>query len=269
MLLFIDATTLVGALGSLTVIVCIFSHILHFKKNKKEQISSAALKIFITLGFGLWLYYGIKQHNWLLIITSIALIILGITAYITQLTVKRTGRKKAGKNVEKNNKINYNNELMPPDADIQISKISKLYNKISSVVTKATGSPVALVIAVSIIIIWAISGPIFHYSDTWQLVINTGTTVITFLMVFIIQQSQNKDTIAVHLKLNELIAVNEHASNRLVDIEDLSDKELEVLKQFYIKISEMAENDKELFTTHSLDEAAANSSKKSKKVVNS
>jgi low affinity Fe/Cu permease len=151
-----------------------------------------------------------------------------------------------------------------PDADVEVSKISRFYNKFSSVITKSTGSPLALIMAMSIIIIWAVTGPIFHYSDTWQLVINTGTTIITFLMVFIIQQSQNKDTVAVHLKLNELIAVNEHASNRLVDIEDLSDKELEVLKKFYIKISELAENDKELFTSHSLDEATINSNKKIK-----
>lgn len=163
-----------------------------------------------------------------------------------------------------NRKLDCNNDFMGADADVKISKISRFYNKMSSVITKSTGSPVALIIAMSIIIIWAVTGPIFHYSDTWQLVINTGTTIITFLMVFIIQQSQNKDTVAVHLKLNELIAVNEHASNRLVDIEDLSDKELEVLKRFYIKISELAENDKELFTTHSLDEAAENRTKKIK-----
>lgn len=161
-------------------------------------------------------------------------------------------------------KLNCNNDLMGSDADVKISKISRFYNRMSSVITRSTGSPVALIIAMSIIIIWAVTGPIFHYSDTWQLVINTGTTIITFLMVFIIQQSQNKDTVAIHLKLNELIAVNEHASNRLVDIEDLSDKELEVLKKFYVKLSEIAENDKELFTTHSLDEAASNSNKKIK-----
>lgn len=164
-------------------------------------------------------------------------------------------------------KLDCNNDLIGPDADVKISKISRFYNKLSSVITKSTGSPMALIIAMSIIIIWAVTGPIFHYSDTWQLVINTGTTIITFLMVFIIQQSQNKDTVAVHLKLNELIAVNEHASNRLVDIEDLSDQELEVLKKFYIKISELAENDKELFTTHSLDEAASNSTKKNRSKI--
>jgi|GEM_PF-445097 len=169
---------------------------------------------------------------------------------------------KASEGISK--KLDCNNDLVGPNADVKISKISRFYNKMSGVITKSTGSPVALIMAMSIIIIWAVTGPIFHYSDTWQLVINTGTTIITFLMVFIIQQSQNKDTVAVHLKLNELIAVNEHASNRLVDIEDLSDKELEVLKKFYVKISELAENDKELFTTHSLDEAAENSTKKIK-----
>ena len=97
-------------------------------------------------------------------------------------------------------------------------------------------------------------GPVFDYSDTWQLVINTGTTIITFLMVFIIQQSQNKDTAAIHLKLNELIASDERASNRLVDIEDLTEEELMILKKFYIKLSERAEKEKDIHSSHSLDE---------------
>ncbi|MBC7903987.1 MAG: low affinity iron permease family protein, partial [Gemmatimonadaceae bacterium] len=111
------------------------------------------------------------------------------------------------------------------------------YDKISKVVTRAAGSPVTSVIAFGIVLVWALTGPIFDYSDTWQLVINTGTTIITFLMVFIIQQSQNKDTTAVHLKLNELISSNERASNRLVDVEDLTDEELQVLRKFYVKLS--------------------------------
>jgi low affinity Fe/Cu permease len=135
------------------------------------------------------------------------------------------------------------------------NKLSMLFQKMSNKITKVTGSPISFIIALSVVIIWAITGPIFGYSDTWQLVINTGTTIITILMVFIIQQSQNKDTVAIHLKLNELIASNERASNRLVDIEDLSDEELQKIKEFYITISELAEKEDELNITHSLSEA--------------
>lgn len=130
-----------------------------------------------------------------------------------------------------------------------------LFQKMSNKVTKITGSPIAFIVALSVVIIWAVTGPLFGYSDTWQLVINTGTTIITFLMVFIIQQSQNKDTVAIHLKLNELIASHERASNRLVDIEDLTDEELQRIKQFYITISELAEKENEVSSSHSLSEA--------------
>lgn len=138
---------------------------------------------------------------------------------------------------------------------------AKFFDAFSTKITKLTGNPTAFLLAFVVIIVWGVTGPIFHYSDTWQLAINTSTTIITFLMVFIIQQSQNKDTMAVHLKLNELIASNEHASNRLVDIEDLTEKELEVLKQFYNKISDMAENDDDLYSSHSLDEVERNNGK--------
>jgi len=132
---------------------------------------------------------------------------------------------------------------------------STLFDKISNKITRAAGSPAASIVSILIIIAWALIGPIFHYSDTWQLVINTGTTIITFLMVFVIQQTQNKDTTALHLKLNELIACNENASNRLIDIEDLTDKELQTLKKFYIKLADLSEQDHDLYTTHSLDDA--------------
>ncbi len=139
--------------------------------------------------------------------------------------------------------------------------LGDIFDAFSTKITKLTGSPSAFIIALLVIIVWGITGPIFHYSDTWQLVINTGTTVVTFLMVFLIQQAQNKDTLAVHLKLNELIASSEHASNRLVDIEDLTEKELERLKDFYLKISDLAENDNDLYTSHSLDEVNQNKGK--------
>jgi low affinity Fe/Cu permease len=138
-----------------------------------------------------------------------------------------------------------------------INKISQLFNKFSTVVIRFTGSPTAFVIAFCVILCWGLLGPVFQYSDTWQLVINTSTTIITFLMVFVIQQSQNKDTMAIQLKLNELIASSKTASNRLVDIEDLTEDELIVLKKYYIKLAKLAEADSELHTSHSIDEAKA------------
>jgi low affinity Fe/Cu permease len=116
-----------------------------------------------------------------------------------------------------------------------------------------------------IIIAWAVTGPVFHYSDTWQLVINTGTTIITFLMVFVIQQSQNKDTIALQLKLNELIAASPDTSNRLIEVEELSAQELEILKKFYIKLAELAKKEGDIHQTHSIDEAKIINEKKMKK----
>ncbi|MGN6420716.1 MAG: low affinity iron permease family protein [Pseudobacter sp.] len=145
-------------------------------------------------------------------------------------------------------------------------KFSKLFTKIAAAVTKAAGSPVAFIAAAAIIILWAVMGPVFGYSDTWQLVINTGTTIITFLMVFIIQQSQNRDTVAIQLKLNELIACNEHASNRLVDIEDLTEEELAVIKKFYTRLSRLAEKEGNVHATHSIDEANDNQEEKSKNI---
>ena len=137
----------------------------------------------------------------------------------------------------------------------KVSRFGQWYNSFSSKITRAAGRPAALLIAFLIILIWGLTGPIFGYSDTWQLVINTGTTIITFLMVFIIQQSQNKDTTAIQLKLNELIACNDKASNRLVDIEDLTEEELLALKKFYIKLSNLAGKEDDIFRSHSLDEA--------------
>lgn len=129
------------------------------------------------------------------------------------------------------------------------------FERVSNKITAWTGSPIAFVSAALVIIIWVLSGPIFHYSDTWQLVINTGTTIITFLMVFLIQKSQNKDSKAIQLKLNELIAASRHASNRMVDIEDLSESELDVLHKYYQKLSDIAEADDDIHQSHSIDDA--------------
>ena len=139
------------------------------------------------------------------------------------------------------------------------NKFTAAFEKLSARITKATGSPWAFLLAFLIIIAWAVSGPIFNYSE---LVINTGTTIITFLMVFVIQQSQNKDTVALQLKLNELIATNAEASNRLVDVEDLSSEELETLKKFYVKIAQLAKKDANIYSSHSLDEAKQSHAKK-------
>jgi low affinity Fe/Cu permease len=132
---------------------------------------------------------------------------------------------------------------------------SSFFDRFSTVVTKATGRPAAFISALAIVIIWAFTGPVFGFSDTWQLVINTGTTIITFLMVFIIQQSQNKDTMALQLKLNELIASDAGSSNRLIDVEDLTEAELQTLKKFYVKLSQLSEKENNLHTSHSIDEA--------------
>ena len=144
------------------------------------------------------------------------------------------------------------------------NKLSRAFDHFSNTITKATGSSAAFLIACTIILLWALTGPIFHYSDTWQLVINTGTTIITFLMVFVIQQSQNKDTMALHIKLNELIASHENSSNRLISVEDLTEEELVVLKKFYSRLGTIAKNEKSIFTTHSIDEAELNAMLKQK-----
>jgi low affinity Fe/Cu permease len=125
----------------------------------------------------------------------------------------------------------------------------------SSAVTKAAGSSMAFILAAAFILVWLITGPLFNYSDTWQLVINTATTIITFLMVFLIQRSQNKESIALHLKLNELVAAHEQASNRLVNVEDLTEDELKVLQKFYTNLSQLSKKDQSMQQSHSIEES--------------
>ncbi len=129
------------------------------------------------------------------------------------------------------------------------------FEKMSSAVTKASGSTAAFICAFSVIVFWLLSGPVFKFSDTWQLVINTGTTIITFLMVFLIQRSQNKDSIAIHLKLNELLSSHEFASNRLVSVEDISEKEMKVLQKFYRELAIMTKEEMSIEESHSIVEA--------------
>ncbi|WP_121810336.1 low affinity iron permease family protein [Mucilaginibacter kameinonensis] len=137
------------------------------------------------------------------------------------------------------------------------------FERFSEWATKATGSSAAFILAVSVVVVWAASGPVAKYSQTWQLIINTGTTIITFLMVFLIQKSQNKDSKAIHLKLNELIASHEGTSNRMVDIENLTERELDQLHKFYVQISQLAEKEDDLTCTHSIDAAEENNRNKS------
>ena len=134
-------------------------------------------------------------------------------------------------------------------------KVKDIFERFSNWATRVTGSSQAFLLALAVVVVWAITGPLFNYSETWQLVINTGTTIITFLMVFLIQKVQNKDSKAIHLKLNELIASNARASNRMVLIEDLTEAELDQLHKFYQKISELAKKEGDIHHSHSIDVA--------------
>src|SRR5207244_732364 len=129
--------------------------------------------------------------------------------------------------------------------------------RFSRAVTEWAGTSWAFAVALAVIVAWAATGPIFGFSDTWQLVINTGTTIVTFLMVFLIQRAQNKDARAIHLKLNEIVAALQGASNRLIDVEDLTEEDIETLHRHYQKLVEMAKKDMKLTQTHSVEEAAA------------
>jgi low affinity Fe/Cu permease len=139
-----------------------------------------------------------------------------------------------------------------------------MLSRFASAVTRWTGSSWAFFIALGIIVVWAVTGPLFHYSDTWQLVINTGTTIVTFLMVFLIQRAQNKESLAVQLKLNEIVAAIEGASNHLINIEDLSEPELATLHAHYQRLAEMAKHDQKLTESHSIEEANARHERKHK-----
>jgi len=137
------------------------------------------------------------------------------------------------------------------------NRLSLFFENFARAVTRFTGSTLAFIVAAGVILVWGVTGPLFRYSDTWQLVINTGTTIVTFLMVFLIQRSQNNDSRAVHLKLNEIVAALEGASSRLVNVEDLSEDELKVLHHYYQRIAELAKKDSNLKESHSIEEAAA------------
>jgi len=134
-----------------------------------------------------------------------------------------------------------------------------LFERFACYITEATGTTRAFLLALSCVLVWAVSGFAFNFSENWQLVINTGTTIITFLMVFLIQKSQNKDSLAIQLKLNELVAAHEFASNRLVNVENMTEDELKVIKKYYSKLSELSMHEDNLQRSHSIEEARQNS----------
>ena len=135
------------------------------------------------------------------------------------------------------------------------SQLGHLLEQVSGWATHWTGSSWAFTLAVFLIVAWLSTGPLFDFSNTWQLVINTGTTIVTFLMVFLIQRAQNKDALAIQLKLNEIVASLKGASNRLIDIEGLSERELETLHQYYQQLAILSKQRHDLFSSHSVDEA--------------
>ena len=135
------------------------------------------------------------------------------------------------------------------------SAVSHALELISRWATRWSGSSWAFGLASLVVVTWLVSGPLFAFSNTWQLVINTGTTIVTFLMVFLIQRAQNKESLAIQLKLNEIVASLKGASNRLVDIENLSERELETLHLHYRQLATLSKSEHDLFSSHSVDEA--------------
>ena len=142
------------------------------------------------------------------------------------------------------------------------AKTHSFFGRLAESITRFSGSTAAFMGSVSVVALWAATGPLFKYSETWQLVINTGTTIITFLMVFLIQRSQNKDSLVLHLKLNELIAATQGASNRLINAQDLSEEEIKIIHQFFCLLAEKAKQDTDLGQTHSVEEAEDNHEEK-------
>jgi low affinity Fe/Cu permease len=141
------------------------------------------------------------------------------------------------------------------DDDPEPAGGASIFERFARRLTEWTGRTSAFLIALGVIVVWGGTGWLFNYGDTWQLVINTGTTIVTFLMVFLIQRSQNKDSLALHLKLNELVAATKGSSNRLVNVEDISEAELHALHVHYATLAALARKDGSIFESHSIDEA--------------
>jgi len=146
---------------------------------------------------------------------------------------------------------NRTNQLSPSNGRL----VNDWMERFSRRVTLWSGSSWAFALALLVVLVWAITGPVFNYSDTWQLVINTGTTIVTFLMVFLIQRAQNKDALAIQLKLNELLASQQGASNRLINVEDLSEEEIVTLHNRFSKLSKRLQSAADDCNSHSIAEA--------------
>ena len=129
-----------------------------------------------------------------------------------------------------------------------------LLERFAQTVTRWAGTSAAFALAAGVIVAWLVTGPVFEYSNTWQLIINTGTTIVTFLMVFLIQRSQNKEAAALHLKLNELLAAVEGASNRLINVEDLTEAEVQTLHRHFSRLVELAKREHDFLAAHSIEE---------------
>ena len=143
-----------------------------------------------------------------------------------------------------------------------LASTSSWFGRFAKRASRTAARPAAFAAALAVVLAWALSGPLFGFSDTWQLIINTGTTIMTFLMVFLIQRSQNKDSLAIHLKLNEIVAAMQGASNRLIDVEDLSEKELATLQGFYAELAKLARDEAKITESHSVEEARERHSSK-------
>lgn len=123
---------------------------------------------------------------------------------------------------------------------MEVARSTSVFTRVAQWTARTSGRPAAFVISLAVVLVWAVSGPLFRFSNTWQLVINTGTTIVTFLMVFLIQNTQYRDSEAVHVKLDELIRVSSHARNALMDLEDLEGPELDAIRAEYEALAERA-----------------------------
>jgi low affinity Fe/Cu permease len=137
-----------------------------------------------------------------------------------------------------------------------MTRRSNIFELLARKASRWTGNSLAFILAVATIVVWLATGPFYEFSDTWQLVINTGTTIITFLMVFLIQRSQNIDAQAIQIKLNELVAAAKGASNRMINVEDFSEHELDLLHQYYSQLAKLAKKEVDLMQSHSVEEAS-------------
>ncbi len=144
--------------------------------------------------------------------------------------------------------------------------VGAFFERLAHAAIEWAGGSWAFGIAVVVILTWALTGPIFGFSDTWQLVINTGTTIVTFLMVFLIQRAQNKESKAIELKLNEIVAAIEGASNHLIDVEELSEEEIETLRRHYRELAQLAGKSGSVLESHSIEEARDRAEAKHKTV---